>query len=122
MAASKETRATGRPKALGPGPRYDEIPECDSRQIRPQDAELLELLVGAALHQQRNEIAHPTAAESRIGVLHYDGDVIVWKSCVFPGEALLDFANQHPLFLRHPDIVARILSSGQDAWRQRFVV
>ena len=78
--------------------------------VRPQDAEFLEFLVSAPLHQQRNETAHPAAFESCIGVLHYSGDVIVRKSCVFLGEATFNVANQHPLFLRHPDIVAAILT------------
>jgi hypothetical protein len=107
---------------LGLGAGDDEITECNGRQIRPQDAQFLEFLVGAPLHQQRNEIAHPAAAEPRIGVLHHRGDVIVRKSRVFLGEAPLDVANQYPLFLRHPDIVALILTSGQDAWCKRFVV
>ena len=109
MAGRKEIRVTGA-NPLGLGARYDEITECNGRQIRPQDAEFLEFLVGPALHQQRNEIADPAASEPRISVLHYNSDVIVRKSCVFLGEASLNVANARPLFLRHPDIVAPILT------------
>jgi hypothetical protein len=121
MAGRKEIRGL-EPKRLDLGARYDEISERDGRQVRPQDAELLEFLVGSALHQQRNEIAHSAASEPQVGVLDDGDDVIVGKSGVFPGEALLHFADQHPLFLRHPDIVAPILTSGQDARCKRFVV
>jgi hypothetical protein len=43
-------------------------------------------------------------------VLHYNSDVIVGKRCIFLGESPLNVANQYPLFLRHPDIVAPILT------------
>lgn len=114
----------GRPgaRALDLGARYDEVPECDGRQIRAQRAEFLEFLVGPALHQQRNEIAYPAASEPRVRVLDYGGDVTVRKICVFLSEALLHFANQYPLFLRHPNIVALTPTTGQDAWCKRFVV
>jgi hypothetical protein len=121
MAGRKEIRGL-EPKRLDLGARYDEITECGGRQIRPQHAEFLEFLVGPALHQQRNEIAHPAASEPSISVLNHGGDVTLGKICVFLSEALLHFANQYPLFLRHSDIVALILTSGQDAWCKRFVV
>jgi hypothetical protein len=107
IAGRKEIRVSGT-SPLGLGARYDEITECNGRQIRPQDAEFLEFLVGPALHQQRNEIADPAASEPRISVLHYNGDVIVRKSCVFLSESPLNIANQYALFLRHSDIVAPI--------------
>lgn len=121
MAGGKEIRGT-RAKLLGLGARDDEIAERHRRQIRPQDAEFLEFLVGAPLHQQRNKIAHPAALEPRIRVLHYRGDVIMRKSCVFLGESSLNIANKYPLFLRHLDILAPMLTTGQDAFCKRFVV
>jgi hypothetical protein len=121
MAGRQQTRATGA-RTSDLRARYDEITECDGRQIRPQHAEFLKFLVGPPLHQQRNEITHPAASEPRISVLNYGGDVIVGKIRVFLSEALLHFTNQYPLSLRHPVIVALILTSGQDAWCKRFVV
>jgi hypothetical protein len=55
-------------------------------------------------------MAYPAALEPCISVLDYRTDVTVGKSCVFLGEATLNVANQHPLFLRHPDIVTAILT------------
>jgi hypothetical protein len=98
-------------KSLGLGARSDEIAECNGRQIRPQDAQFLEFLVGAPLYQQRNVIADSAALEPRIRVLHYCADVIVRKSCVLASEATLDLADKNPLFLRHSDIVALILTA-----------
>ena len=49
--------------------------------------------------------------EPRIGVLHYSGDVIVGKSCVFLSEATLNVTDKSPLFLRHSDIVPAILTA-----------
>jgi hypothetical protein len=121
MDGRKEIRVTGA-NLLVLGTRDDEIAECNGRQIRAQDAQFLEFLVGAPFDQQRDEVAHSAAPEPRIGVLHYRGDVIVGKSGIFLGETPLDFANDHLLFLRHLSIVARILTSGQDALRKRFVV
>jgi hypothetical protein len=94
----------------GLGVRHDKVAEGNRRQIRPQDAQFLKLLVGSPLHQQRNEIAHPAGLEPRVSVLHYHGNVVVRKSCVFLGETTLDVANKHPLFLRHPDILTVILT------------
>src|ERR1700759_4513071 len=99
-----------RAEPLALGARHDEIAECNRRQVRPQGAEFLEFLVSAPLHQQRNEMAYPAALEPCISVLDYRTDVTVGKSCVFLGEATLNVANQHPLFLRHPDIVTAILT------------
>ena len=89
-----------------PGARQTEITQCYRRQIRPQNAQFLEFLVGASLHQQRNEVAHPAVPKLLISVLHYGRNMIGGKSCVFLGESSLHFVNHRPLFLRHPDIVA----------------
>lgn len=76
-----------------------------SRQIRPQNAQLLEVLSRAPLHQQRNETPDPTGAKLRISVSHHSRDLIFGKSSIFLGQTALHAADQSPLFRRHPDIV-----------------
>jgi hypothetical protein len=88
MAVLNEFKAT----ALGVA-RHDEIAEGNRGQIRSQHTQFLEVLVGAPLHKQRNEIAHPAALEPCISVPHDSGDVIFGKSCVFLGQATLNVTN-----------------------------
>jgi len=121
MAVYKEIRGPEL-NCEGLGTRYDEVAECNGRQIRPQDAKFLEFLAGTTLHQQRNEIPHPATLEPCIRVLYHGGDVAVRKSRIFFREATLDVTDQHPLFWRHLDIVAPSPESGQDAFCKRLVV
>jgi hypothetical protein len=59
---------------------HTHIVQRNCRQIRPQDTQLLEFLVRAPLHQQRDEVPHPAALELRIRVPHDGGDVVHRKS------------------------------------------
>lgn len=86
--------------------RDAQFPQRSCREFRPQETELFEFLFRASFDEQRKEIAYPAALELRIRVLHDGGDVIDGKTCVLFCEATLHPVNQHPLFLRHPDIVA----------------
>jgi hypothetical protein len=89
---------------LNPGRGH--VVECDRRQVRPQDAQLFEFLVGTSLHQQRNKASYPAALEVRIRMPHNGGDVVPRKSWILVGEATLHVGDPRPLFPRHPDIVA----------------
>src|ERR1700722_129177 len=52
---------------------------------------------------------------------HDGGDVVHRKSRIFLSEATLQVANQRPLFLRHPDIVAPIRTPVKALRASRFL-
>lgn len=99
-----------------------EVTERNRGQIRPRHTELFEFLIGASLHQQRNEIAHAAAVEASISALHHSGDVIKGKSGVLVGEATLDVVNKSPLCLRHPVILTAVSTAVKPSGVKSFSV